>query len=140
MTDRRKKALFILGELNNDDLDWIIQKARKEVLQPGMTLIYEGRQIDALYIVLQGNLSVLIDPEGNKELAQISSKTANYKTPTRYRVCLQILLWNFSLSLGPNARYGETFRIRSEYRRWRYSRGRCKSQSSAKFSISSSKI
>lgn len=72
MTDRRKKALFILGELNNDDLDWIIQKAKKEILKPGATLIYEGRQIDALYIVLKGNLSVLIDPEGHKELAQIS--------------------------------------------------------------------
>lgn len=73
MTETRKKAFLILGQLNNDDLDWIIQKAKKETITPGTVLIYEGRQIDALYIVLKGMLSVLIDGESQKELAQISS-------------------------------------------------------------------
>lgn len=68
-----KKALFILSQLNNDDIDWIVQKGKKEVLAPGAILIYEGRQIDALYIVLNGSLSVLLDHEDSKELAKIAS-------------------------------------------------------------------
>jgi CRP-like cAMP-binding protein len=73
MPDTRKKALFILSQLNNDDIDWIVQKGKKEVLAPGKLLIHEGRQLDALYIVLKGTLSVLLDADGTKELAQIAS-------------------------------------------------------------------
>ncbi|MEG4500420.1 cyclic nucleotide-binding domain-containing protein [Microcoleus sp. F10-C6] len=69
----RKKALFILSQLNNDDIDWIVQKGKKEVLDPGAILIHEGRQIDALYIVLKGSLTVLIEAEQTKELAKIAS-------------------------------------------------------------------
>ena len=70
----RKKALFILSELNNDDIDWIVQKGKKEVLEPGAILIHEGRQIDALYIVLDGSLSVLIEAEQTQELAKIAGE------------------------------------------------------------------
>ncbi len=68
-----KKVLFILGQLNNDDLDWMVQKGRKEILPPGKILIQEGQSIDALYIVLTGTFSVLIESLGNKELARLSS-------------------------------------------------------------------
>ncbi|MGB3264405.1 MAG: cyclic nucleotide-binding domain-containing protein [Microcoleus sp.] len=69
----RKKALFILSQLNNDDINWIVQKGKKEVLAPGAILICEGRQIDALYIVLDGILSVSIEARETKELAKIGS-------------------------------------------------------------------
>ncbi|MEK0187187.1 cyclic nucleotide-binding domain-containing protein, partial [Microcoleus anatoxicus] len=74
MTDsNRKKALFILSQLNNDDINWIVQKAKKEILDPDRILIHEGRQIDALYIVLKGTLSVLLEAKATKELAKIGS-------------------------------------------------------------------
>ena len=38
----RKKALFILSELNNDDIDWVVQKGKKEVLNPGAILSMKG--------------------------------------------------------------------------------------------------
>lgn len=63
-----KQALLILSELNNDDLNWIIQKGRKENLTPNQALIYKGRRINALYIVLSGILSVSIE---DKELARL---------------------------------------------------------------------
>lgn len=72
MTDSsRRKALFILSQLNNDDINWIVQKGKKEFLEADAILIHEGRQIDALYIVLKGTLSVLLDETATKELAQI---------------------------------------------------------------------
>lgn len=69
----RKKALFILSQLNNDDIDWIVQKGKKEILEPGEILIHEGRLHDALYIVLKGSMSVWIEAEQSKELAKIGS-------------------------------------------------------------------
>lgn len=68
-----KKILFILGVLNNDDLDWIIRHGRTENIHPGMILIQEGQLIDALYIVLKGTLSVVTEAMGDRALAQISS-------------------------------------------------------------------
>jgi CRP/FNR family transcriptional regulator, cyclic AMP receptor protein len=63
-----KQALLILSELNNDDLNWILQKGKKENLAAQQTLIYKGRRINALYIILRGTLSVSID---SKELARL---------------------------------------------------------------------
>lgn len=69
---RPKKALFILGGLDDNDLQWIINRSEKKVLSPGETLIYEGEAINALYIVLNGTLSVSISTEGQTELALLS--------------------------------------------------------------------
>lgn len=68
-----KKVLLLLDELNNDDLDWIILKGRRQILYPGTVLIYEGKTINALYIVIRGNLSVSINSLENRELARIST-------------------------------------------------------------------
>ena len=72
MDDRPKKALFILGGLDDDDLRWIIYKGKVQTLPAGETLIYEGRPIAALYIVLSGTLRVSIHPNGDRELAHLS--------------------------------------------------------------------
>jgi len=68
-----KKAILLLGELNNDDLNWMVLRGVRKNLHPGMILIEEGKLIDALYIILSGKLSVVIESLGNKELARLSS-------------------------------------------------------------------
>lgn len=65
------KALFILNELINEDLDWISEKGRKRILETGEILIHEGEEIQALYMVLSGCLSVSIKPLEDEELARI---------------------------------------------------------------------
>ncbi|MEB3278529.1 MAG: cyclic nucleotide-binding domain-containing protein [Lyngbya sp.] len=72
MIEQPKKVLFILGGLDDKDLSWIISRGKTQVLPPGETLIYEGRTISALYIVLKGLLSVSISPDGERELAQLA--------------------------------------------------------------------
>ncbi|NJN48988.1 MAG: cyclic nucleotide-binding domain-containing protein [Alkalinema sp. RL_2_19] len=67
-----KKILFILGELADTDLDWLLYVGRKERLVTGTTLIQEGFPVDTLYIVLTGRLSVTIDTIG-KEIATLDS-------------------------------------------------------------------
>ncbi len=71
MSEQPKKALFILGGLDDQDLSWIINRGKTQVIPPGETLIYEGRTIAALYIVLKGVLSVSISPNGERELARL---------------------------------------------------------------------
>lgn len=68
-----KKVLFILGELNDDDIDWMITTGHREELTAGTVLIEEEKAIDALYILLDGVLSVSISVLGGKEIARLSS-------------------------------------------------------------------
>ncbi|MGC9503671.1 cyclic nucleotide-binding domain-containing protein [Baaleninema sp.] len=69
-----KKAFLILGELNNEDIDWLARQGRKRTLDAGGTLIYEGQQISALYFVLQGEFSVVLHPpDAERELARIAA-------------------------------------------------------------------
>ncbi|MDY6784803.1 MAG: cyclic nucleotide-binding domain-containing protein [Cyanobacteriota bacterium] len=63
-----KQALLILSELDNDDLNWIAKESRRENLETNQTLIYKGRRINYLYLVLGGTLSVFLD---RKELAKL---------------------------------------------------------------------
>ena len=53
-------ALFILGELNDDDVDWMIKAGQREPISTGTVLIHEGKPVTALYIILDGALEVRI--------------------------------------------------------------------------------
>lgn len=66
------KALLLLSQLDNDDLDWLTKTARKKIVQPNEILIYENSQINALYIVLNGSFKVLLKALNDQELARIS--------------------------------------------------------------------
>lgn len=67
-----KKILLFFSELNNSDLDWFVQKGKKETLQTDRLLIREGQVSEALYIVVSGSFSVAIESQDHKELATIS--------------------------------------------------------------------
>lgn len=61
-----RKVLFLLGQLNDSDLEWMLANGHKERLQRGVTLIQEGQAVEALYILLAGTLEVSgagIDPK-----------------------------------------------------------------------------
>ncbi|MBW4491405.1 MAG: cyclic nucleotide-binding domain-containing protein [Trichocoleus desertorum ATA4-8-CV12] len=68
-----KKVLFILGELSDDDIDWMIAISAQERVPAGTILIQEGQLIDALYIVIDGTLTVSVAALGDREVAQLSS-------------------------------------------------------------------
>jgi CRP/FNR family transcriptional regulator, cyclic AMP receptor protein len=66
-----RKVLFILGELSDDDIEWMIAKGFNQKVEAGRTLIREGQPVDALYIVLDGSVSVLAQALGGKEVARL---------------------------------------------------------------------
>lgn len=53
-----RKVLYIMGILNDDDLEWLANCGRPSLLKAGDTLIAEGQEIDGIYIVLDGKLSI----------------------------------------------------------------------------------
>ncbi len=63
-----RKALFILGDLDDSDLDWLVAVARKQELSEGSVLVREGVSSDHVYILLDGRLSVQVDAREHKEI------------------------------------------------------------------------
>lgn len=53
-----RKALYLMGILNDTDIHWLASKGSKMVFAEGEVLIRRGSPIQHLYIVLDGRLSV----------------------------------------------------------------------------------
>lgn len=64
-----RKALYILGSLDDVDIEWIAQSGRKMFLGPGETLIEEGKPIQYLYILIEGQLTVRIGRNAETQVA-----------------------------------------------------------------------
>jgi CRP-like cAMP-binding protein len=61
-----KNVLFILGQLTDLDADWLAATGRKVTLAPGTTIITEGRAVDAITIVLDGELVASLEAAGQE--------------------------------------------------------------------------
>jgi bacteriocin-type transport-associated protein len=59
-----RKALFFLGILNDEDLEWMIATGRREDIPARTILIQEGKPIESVYIVLDGAFTVLMAGKG----------------------------------------------------------------------------
>ena len=67
-----KRVLFLLGHLNDLDIEWMINNGNKEDLEAGDRLIRKGEAIENLYIVLSGQLSIT-DGLSEKNIALIGA-------------------------------------------------------------------
>lgn len=68
-----QKALYILSELNDRDFEWILKNGKLQAIAAGQVLIREGRPVDAIYMVLEGTLSVTVRALGDREIARLSA-------------------------------------------------------------------
>ena len=59
-----KEALFVFGEMRDSDIDWLTSAGQVEKLAPDKVLLQAGRPVEALYIMLDGLLSIS-RPEGD---------------------------------------------------------------------------
>lgn len=53
-----RKVLFLLGQMSDEDVEWLIDNGNRRSVPAGAELIAEGGQIQNLYILLQGALEV----------------------------------------------------------------------------------
>jgi CRP/FNR family transcriptional regulator, cyclic AMP receptor protein len=68
-----RKALLVLGILNDSDLDWMIAFGVRREIESGDVLIHEAQPIDSVFLVLDGVLSVTTRTMGNREAARLLS-------------------------------------------------------------------
>ena len=49
-----RKALYILGQLSDEDIDWMIRYGRREPVPSGTVLIRQGQPIQDLLRIITG--------------------------------------------------------------------------------------
>lgn len=53
-----RKILFMFGELNDQDIEWIVSMGDLIQVHDGEALIEQGVQSDSMYIVIEGQLAI----------------------------------------------------------------------------------
>ncbi len=64
-----RKVLYILGQLNDSDVEWLAKHGTHRPVADGEILVEEGRPIDHLFITLAGQFRVIL-PNG-QEVARL---------------------------------------------------------------------
>lgn len=55
-----RDVLFVLGALNDSDIDWLVMIGQRQKLPAETVLVQQGRPVEALYILLNGSLTVSV--------------------------------------------------------------------------------
>lgn len=66
-----RKALYILGSMDDVDIEWMARSGKRVALRQGDTLIHEGKPIDHLYILIEGQLAVRIGKNAETQIATL---------------------------------------------------------------------
>src|ERR1700693_6257905 len=64
-----RKALYVMGILDDQDVEWMGKYGTTRFAPSGTTLIHEGSPIEDIYVVLDGKLSVLVKAVSGHEIA-----------------------------------------------------------------------
>lgn len=68
-----RKVLYILGQLSDEDIEWMLTAGARDRVPAGATLIREGQAVDAVYILLEGALSVTLNATQSREIARLGA-------------------------------------------------------------------
>jgi CRP/FNR family cyclic AMP-dependent transcriptional regulator len=66
-----RKVLYILGQLSDEDVDWMASAGKRRDARPAEVLIREGVPIGSVMVVLQGSASVTLGD--GREVARIGA-------------------------------------------------------------------
>jgi len=66
-----RKISYVIGRLTETDLSWLVKAGVYRTLPAGTTVITQGKPIDALYIVLSGELLVTIMGQERREVGRV---------------------------------------------------------------------
>jgi CRP/FNR family cyclic AMP-dependent transcriptional regulator len=70
-----RKVLFLFGQLNDDDVEWMLKAGAKRFVPAGSVLIEQGVPVDSVFILLEGRLTVWLRPRrgSERELARLGA-------------------------------------------------------------------
>lgn len=64
-----RKVLYILGQLSDEDVEWLAANGSREKLKQGQVLVAEGKPLSHLYFILDGQCEVSV--AGGGQLAVV---------------------------------------------------------------------
>jgi CRP/FNR family cyclic AMP-dependent transcriptional regulator len=65
-----RRALYMLGQLSDDNIEWMIAKGKREQVATGTVLIEEGKESGEVLIVLDGQLGIYVQSaSGDQRIA-----------------------------------------------------------------------
>jgi CRP/FNR family transcriptional regulator, cyclic AMP receptor protein len=67
-----RKVLFLFGQLNDDDVEWMLRVGKRQPVARDEVLIRQGVPVDALFILLEGGLAVLLGRQ-EREIARLNA-------------------------------------------------------------------
>jgi CRP-like cAMP-binding protein len=70
-----RSVLYILGELQDEDAEWLAAVGARQRAPAGTAIIEEGRQNDALYIVLDGTLTATVAGQHAQDVGLLTRGT-----------------------------------------------------------------
>jgi CRP/FNR family cyclic AMP-dependent transcriptional regulator len=68
-----RKVLFLFGQLNDDDIEWMLQAGKRLAAPAGTVLIRQGQPADSLFILLEGRLAVFLGRRQEREIARLGA-------------------------------------------------------------------
>lgn len=80
---RLREILFIFAELHDSDIDWLIVAGDAKRIPAGTVLIPSGRPVEALYILLDGKLTLSASEDNRNPLARAFSNLEEGETVER---------------------------------------------------------
>jgi CRP/FNR family transcriptional regulator, cyclic AMP receptor protein len=66
-----KGVFFFLGELNDQDIDWMIKQGKKQHVKLGADLVQEGKPLDKMHLILTGDFGLTVARRGPDVVAKI---------------------------------------------------------------------
>ncbi|MGL5942258.1 MAG: cyclic nucleotide-binding domain-containing protein [Waterburya sp.] len=66
-----RDVLYIFGQLHDSDLDWAVANGTIEKISAQTTLIHQGGPVDALYLLLDGQMKVSLESDQSNPLTNI---------------------------------------------------------------------
>lgn len=68
-----KRVLFVLGQLSDTDIEWMIDNGSKRTLKKGEHLVRQYEEIEHIHIVLSGGFRIFNEENPGLNIAQIGS-------------------------------------------------------------------
>jgi CRP-like cAMP-binding protein len=70
-----RKVLFLFGQLNDDDVEWMLGAGTRRFVPAGEVVIQQGVPVDAVFILLEGGLAVWLRPRKGpeREIARLNA-------------------------------------------------------------------
>lgn len=70
-----RKVLFLFGQLNDDDLEWLLSVGERRPVPAGGVVIRQGVPTDDVFFLLEGRLAVRLSTRGGaeRELARLGA-------------------------------------------------------------------